>query len=143
MASKTSSWLHVGSIDDFPVGSKRILQVGKHEIGIYNVDGELYAVRNYCPHRGAPICMGTRSGTMLPAEHGEYIYGLEGRVLHCPWHQWAFDIESGQALFGIDRSRLICHTVECRGDEVYLDEHPRRKRRPAEGEVNGNGAAER
>jgi nitrite reductase/ring-hydroxylating ferredoxin subunit len=138
MAEQNHAWRHIGSVDEIPVGSRRILTVGENEIGVYNIDGNFFAVRNYCPHKGAPICMGTLSGTMLPSDHGEYVYGLEGRVLHCPWHQWAFDIETGRALFDIDRSRLICHSVERRDNDLFLDERIR-KRSAAEADAPNGG----
>jgi 3-phenylpropionate/trans-cinnamate dioxygenase ferredoxin subunit len=118
---------HIGTVDEFPEGRCRILKVGEHEVGVYNIGGSFYAVRNYCPHKGAPICAGTLSGTMLPSAQGEYVYGMEGRALHCPWHQWAFDVQTGRALFGIDKSRLVCHTVIREGDDVYLDPSIRKR----------------
>jgi hypothetical protein len=86
---------------------------------------------------GAPVCKGNVAGTMLPSGVSEYVYGLDGKVVHCPWHQWAFYIPTGKALFGIDRSRLVCHTVERRGDELFIDERIRKASEidPAEEEI--------
>jgi nitrite reductase/ring-hydroxylating ferredoxin subunit len=28
------------------------------------------------------------------------VFGRHGRVLHCPWHGWQFDLDTGDALFG-------------------------------------------
>jgi nitrite reductase/ring-hydroxylating ferredoxin subunit len=120
------SWRLIGTADNFPPESCRMVTIGGHEVGVYNIDGKLYAIRSYCPHQGAPICKGSVGGTMLPSVRGEYAYGLEGRVIHCPWHQWAYDIPTGRALFGIDRSRLICHAVIRKGDEVYVNERVRK-----------------
>lgn len=116
----------IGRVEDFPEGSCRFIEIGKHRVGIYNVGGSFYAIRNFCPHMGAPVCMGTVSGAMLPSAVGEYHWGLEGHVLRCPWHQWTFDIRTGRALFGIDRSRLVTHTVVRDGDELYIDERIRK-----------------
>jgi nitrite reductase/ring-hydroxylating ferredoxin subunit len=126
LADDNHTWQRVGTVDEFPPGTCRILTIGEHEVGIYNLSGSFYAVRNYCPHMGAPVCKGNIGGTMLPSDVGEYEYGLEGTVIHCPWHQWAFDVRTGRALFGIDRSRLICHEVTQKGDEVYVDERIRK-----------------
>ena len=32
--------------------------VGGREIGVFNLGGTFYALRNICPHRGAPLCRG-------------------------------------------------------------------------------------
>lgn len=62
---------------------------------MFNVGGQLRAYRNACPHAGAPVCTGRVSGTSMPSRVYEYIYGLEGCILRCPWHGWEFDLLSG------------------------------------------------
>ncbi|MFQ5426104.1 MAG: Rieske (2Fe-2S) protein [Gaiellales bacterium] len=93
------SRVDVCSLEELPPGSRRIFDVGGRSIGVFNVGGELFAVRNACPHQGARLCLGTVSGTMLPSDPYEYLYGREGRVLRCPWHGWEFDLDTGEKLF--------------------------------------------
>jgi 3-phenylpropionate/trans-cinnamate dioxygenase ferredoxin subunit len=112
--------IDVGPVADFPEGEIRIVSNRRHEVGIANVGGRLYAIRNRCPHRGAPICRGELRGTMLPSDPGEFVPGLRGRVLHCPWHQWEFDVTTGAAMFGIDDRRLVRYPVQVVGGRVLL-----------------------
>lgn len=84
--------------DELAPGERRICAVDGVEVGVFNVDGTFVAYRNYCPHQGAPVCLGRVGGTTLSSAPGQYVYGREGRVLHCPWHGWQFDLESGEAL---------------------------------------------
>ena len=58
--------------------------------------GQIHAYRNACPHAGAPVCRGRVSGTSMPSKVHEYIYGLDGCILRCPWHGWEFDLRSGR-----------------------------------------------
>ena len=88
----------VGAVAALPPGASRIVTVGGREIGLFNVDGRVYAVRNSCPHRAAPLCLGRLSGTTLPSQPYAYEYGRQGMVLRCPWHGWEFDLESGEPL---------------------------------------------
>jgi nitrite reductase (NADH) small subunit len=90
----------VGPADSCPPGSSRIVVVAGIEVGIFNLDGRLVAYRNYCPHQGAPVCLGRIGGAPLPSEPATYIFGLENRVLRCPWHGWEFDLSTGHALVG-------------------------------------------
>lgn len=113
-------WVVVGRSEEFQDGRCRIVEVGDLSIGVYNVGGELYAVRNLCPHQLAPICLGAIGGTMLPSGPGEYIYGMDGYVLACVAHAWEFDIRTGEALFGIDRRRLATYPVKVDGGQVAL-----------------------
>ena len=99
------------SVTELPLGSRRIVEIGYRSIGVFNVDGRFYAVRNRCPHQGAPLCRGTLAGTMLPSAPGEYRYGLEGRVLRCPWHSWEFDVTTGEMVFVPDPMRVKTYTV--------------------------------
>lgn len=86
--------------DDLPPGTMKLIPIGKFGVGVYNVAGHLYAITNYCPHQGAPLCLGRVQGTtvMNPNGSGETQYVLEGRVLRCPWHQWEFDLANGKTI---------------------------------------------
>lgn len=86
-------------VEELPPGSRRVVSVEGREIGVLNVDGTLYGVRNRCPHQGAELCRGTVGGTMLPSDPYEYHFGLDGYVLRCPWHGWEFDLRTGEKLF--------------------------------------------
>lgn len=76
-----------------------IVELEGRSIGIFNVDGRPYALRNACPHQGGPLCAGTVGGTMLPSDPHRYVYGRHDQVIRCPWHGWEFDIETGVSLF--------------------------------------------
>lgn len=99
-------------LDALPPGERTIVQIGKRSIGVFNVHGDLYAVRNVCPHQGAELCRGTVGGTMLPTDKpGEYNYALDGQVLRCPWHFWEFDITTGEMLFSPEPYRVKTYDV--------------------------------
>ena len=112
----------LGPIEEFPRGEVRIVEVGRRSVGVFHFeDGSLRAVRNSCPHHGAPICTGRWSGTMVPSAPGEYLYGLEGSVLRCPWHGWEFDLNTGKALFDTAKSRLVTYPVSVEDGEVVIE----------------------
>lgn len=85
--------------EQLPPGSRRIVDIGGRSIGVFNVEGKLFAIRNSCPHQGAPLCEGTIGGTMLPSDPHTYVYGLENRLLRCPWHGWEIDVMTGRPRF--------------------------------------------
>ncbi len=85
----------VARVAEIPAGSRKLVSVGRVEIGLFNVDGAYHAYRNVCPHAGGPVCQGRVAGTSLPSKVYEYIYGMEGRILRCPWHGWEFDLVTG------------------------------------------------
>ena len=92
------SWQDVGAVEDVEGAGALVVRIGGREIGVV-VDPEtrqLHAVRNRCPHHGAPLCRGTVR-TRLVGAPGAYALG-ERRVLACPWHGWEFDLETGRGL---------------------------------------------
>jgi nitrite reductase (NADH) small subunit len=110
----------VGHIEDIPDDEALIVTVSGRSIGVFNVDGRVYAVRNVCPHKQAPLARGTVGGTMLPSRPGELDYGLEGKVLKCPWHGWEFDLETGECLFGVSGRRVKTYPVEVRDGQIFV-----------------------
>jgi nitrite reductase/ring-hydroxylating ferredoxin subunit len=66
--------------------------VGEHELAIFHLtDPERFIVtRNSCPHAGGNLAAGE----------------IERGVVTCPWHQWAFDLESGRCTLS-DTVRLL------------------------------------
>jgi 3-phenylpropionate/trans-cinnamate dioxygenase ferredoxin subunit len=118
--AKSATAVTVCPLGDLPPGSKRILQVGRQSLGVFNVHNELFAVQNVCPHRGAQLCLGDVTGTMLPSKPGDFIYGRENEVLTCPWHRWEFDLRTGRALVDPERTRVAVYEVEVRDGHVVI-----------------------
>lgn len=106
----------IGPAADIPPGGRKIVEIGNRSIGIFNIEGSYHAIRNVCPHQGAPLCLGTLTGTMLPAAPREYTYGLEGRVLRCPWHSWEFDVTTGEMIFVPKPMRVKTYEVTVESD---------------------------
>lgn len=81
-------------------------------IGIFNVDGELFALRNVCPHQGGPLCEGVLSGFVAPGAPGEYRYSRLRKTLRCPWHGWEFDLRTGRSHVDPAGTRVRTYPVE-------------------------------
>jgi len=109
----------VARAGDIAPGECRIVEVKRHSIGIFNVNGEFVAVLNICPHELAPVCRGRVSGTTLPSPPGEYRWGRDGEILSCPWHGWEFDLLTGKALAD-PRVRVRRYPTEIREDTIFV-----------------------
>lgn len=104
-------------------GQRRIVEDGETgvSIGVFNIGGEFFAIKNVCPHMGAPLCQGSIHATHAPSDVFAFQPDLAGRVLRCPWHGWEFDIVTGKGLY--DRnSRVASYACEVdeNGDVVVL-----------------------
>ena len=110
-------------VSELRPGERRLVEVGRRSIGVFNLQGEYYALRNLCPHQGAPLCRGIVTGTARSSEPGQFIWERDGRILRCPWHGWEFDITNGQSVFNPHRLRVRSYhvTVERRLEEEDPD----------------------
>jgi nitrite reductase/ring-hydroxylating ferredoxin subunit len=95
----------VGTVDEIAPGERRILPLGRFGIGVFNLGGQFYALNNYCPHAGAPVCAGRVTGTTRSVGEYEVVWEREGEILRCPWHGWEFSIPTGKTI--VDPTRSI------------------------------------
>jgi nitrite reductase/ring-hydroxylating ferredoxin subunit len=111
----------VCAIEDLPPGTMKLVPVGKFGVGVYNINGSLYAIANYCAHEGAPLCAGFVGGTTEfdPDAPGRLRYVRDGRVVRCPWHQWEYDITTGRTVAD-PRKRVRTYEVDVMDGQVYL-----------------------
>ncbi|MEW1823116.1 Rieske (2Fe-2S) protein [Arthrobacter sp. NPDC080031] len=111
----------VAKVEEFPPGAMRLVKVGKQGVGVYNVEGRYHALSNYCPHRGAPLCLGEVEGSVKTnGDQYQLEWERDGEFLRCPWHGWEFDIETGQARARTEfKARRWNIFVE--DDSIYLE----------------------
>jgi 3-phenylpropionate/trans-cinnamate dioxygenase ferredoxin subunit len=101
-----------GRVGEIPEGTRKIVTVGDRSIGVFNVGGEYFALLNRCPHAGAALCQGLVTGIAQADVPGvEVRYERRGEFVRCPWHQWEFDIKTGQSWFDPRRLRVRRYDV--------------------------------
>ena len=110
----------VGNVEDIPPGERRIVTVARRSIGLFNVKGTFYALKNSCVHDQAPVCLGEVNGTYLPSAPDQYVWGMEDQVLRCPWHGWEFDIATGCSLFDPE-TKLTSYPVSVENGRILIE----------------------
>jgi len=109
----------IGTVDEIPPGDRKLVTIEGREIGVFNVHGEFYALRNRCPHQGGALCKGRVSGFVTANVPGEYEYTRKGEILRCPWHGWEYDIKTGQSWVDPSSVRVRSYEVEiAQGAEI-------------------------
>lgn len=101
----------VGGVAEIPPGQRKIVDIEGRSVGVFNVNGVFFALRNSCPHQAAPLCLGAIKGMTMPANPGEYVWAREGEILRCPWHGWEFDITTGRSIYNPHRVRVKRYEV--------------------------------
>lgn len=93
----------VAPAESLEEGESLIITIEAREIGVFNIDGQYYALPNWCAHQGGPSCEGTISGTAEETYDRQTLtkereWVKYGRVLSCPWHGWEYDVTTGECL---------------------------------------------
>jgi|SRR3989338_623062 len=73
------NFIRVASTSDLKPGENKVVEVDGEQVGLFNVNGEFFAISNTCPHRGGPLGEGS----------------LEEDIVTCPWHGWRFNVKTG------------------------------------------------
>jgi len=108
------------AVEDLPPGGRRFVVVDGVPIGVLNVDGRYRALRNECPHHGAPLCEGVVKGTMGDTPVHEYRYEQHNEWIVCPWHGYEFRLETGRPLVSTERARVRVYPVRAEDGNVVL-----------------------
>jgi nitrite reductase/ring-hydroxylating ferredoxin subunit len=111
----------VAQLDELEDATPKVFAVAGRSVGLIKSNGRIHAVRNVCPHKGAPVCRGTFRGTMLPSDPGTFVFGLDDRILQCPWHGWEFDLNTGQTLCGNGNKKLMLYPVTVKEGAIYIE----------------------
>ena len=74
--------IDVGRADELPVNSVKIVNVGSIAVGVYNLEGEFYALEDRCSHDDGPLCEGD--------------FDPETGIAICPRHGANIDIRTGE-----------------------------------------------
>lgn len=96
-------WHDLMSVADLADGP-RVVKIDGKQIALFLSADKVYACNNRCPHEGFPLAEGTLSA---------------GCVLTCNWHNWKFDLETGDTLVGGDRLRR--YPTRIKGGRVLVD----------------------
>jgi nitrite reductase/ring-hydroxylating ferredoxin subunit len=114
----------VARADEIAPGERKLVTIGGRSIGVFNVGGEYFALRNRCPHQGGPLCQGFRFAPLRAAVPGEpYRRGDGGTIIRCPWHGWEFDLRTGSSWFDPERTRVRSYPAKVvAGAELEPDE---------------------
>lgn len=93
--TSTQNWQEAIQLDDLWEGDMIGVELDGRQILLINVDGEVYAYRNRCPHQAWAL------------DQGE----LEDGVLTCSRHLWEFDARTGR---GVNPDNCALARYPCR-----------------------------
>src|ERR1700733_3931654 len=98
-----AEWQYAGTLDDLWEGEVRGVNLGGVDVVLCNVDGELFAYEDRCPHLANPLSHGV----------------LQQNTLRCAAHEWEFDARTGQGV-NPQAARLKPFPVRHDDDRIFV-----------------------
>lgn len=74
-----ADFVEAARLDRVPPGKSLSVTVEDKPVGLFNVDGQIYAIDDICPHAGASLGLGK----------------LNGRIVTCAHHGMKIDVVTG------------------------------------------------
>ena len=114
--ARGGDWVRAASLAALEARGRLLFRKAGRQIVLFDTPEGVRACNNRCPHEGYPL----REGSLD-----------ERCVVTCNWHNWKFDLRTGENLYGGERLRT--YPVEIRDGEVWIDlaDPPFAKRRAA------------
>lgn len=108
VAMQTEQWIEVGQVSDIPKDGARVVKTHLGDIAVFrNMQDEIFALRDKCPHKGGPLSQGI----------------IYGRSVACPLHNWSIALETGIAV-APDEGCAASFPIRLEGEKVFLSLMP-------------------
>ncbi len=101
------AWIDVAAAEDLAAAGKMVVRHEGRQILLLDTPAGLFACVNRCPHEGYPL----REGSLGS--------GKASCILTCNWHNWKFDLSTGETLVGGDKLRRF--PIRQQGARVEID----------------------
>ena len=103
MEHSSGIWIKVSDGKDIPHGGVRIIFPKGLPLLLIRKGNEVMALSNRCPHMGCPLSGGS----------------LEGDVIRCPCHDWAFNIRTGKSVQA-EEIKVATYQVRTENGSVFV-----------------------
>jgi len=111
----SGNWVRVTDLDSLIAKGRKVVKAEGKQIALFHLperdleNGAIQACNNRCPHEGYPLIEGALTG------------GTEDAAckLTCNWHNWKFDLDSGETEVGGDKLRR--YPVRVEGGDVLVE----------------------
>ena len=97
-------WTRAIELDRLRASGRATVKLGDRQLALFLHDGTVHACNNRCPHEGYPLVEGALDADCK---------------LTCHWHNWKFDLATGDNHYGGDRLRI--YPVKLEAGTVWVD----------------------
>jgi naphthalene 1,2-dioxygenase system ferredoxin subunit len=94
----------VAPADTIAPGSVKRVKIEAYEIGVYNIEGEFFAIDDICTHMRARLSNGY----------------VDGEIVECPVHFGKFNVKTGAASGAPCTEDINTYPIKVDNGEVYV-----------------------
>ena len=94
----------IGKVSDVIPGTCALVEIDGERILLSNVDGEIHAIGELCPHADGPLSEGT----------------IQGEQIECPWHASYFNLKTGEVTDGPSVEGVPVYEIKIEGDDIFV-----------------------
>jgi 3-phenylpropionate/trans-cinnamate dioxygenase ferredoxin subunit len=98
-----TDFIKVAKITDLQPGEKMLVDYDGEDVGLFNIDGQFYAISDVCTHDNGPLVEGE----------------LDGECIICPRHGARFNVKNG-AFTMPAFSPVPLYYVKVEGDDILI-----------------------
>jgi 3-phenylpropionate/trans-cinnamate dioxygenase ferredoxin subunit len=98
-----SDFVKVAKTSDLGPGEKMLVEYNGEDVGLFNLDGQFYAISDICTHDDGPLVEGH----------------LDGEWIVCPRHGARFNVKTGQQTMPAFAPAPL-YQVKIAGDDILI-----------------------
>ena len=102
-----SEIIDIGPVSDLPPGAMKMVEWEDLEIGVFNCNGEIYAIEDRCSHDNGTLVEGTLN--------------QENCTVECPRHGSEFDLRTGKPVTLPAYVPVDTFPVHVEGDQIKVE----------------------
>ncbi len=76
------NFVEVCNLEDLREKRRKVVNLGKDQVALFYLDGNVYAINAVCAHKGGPLGEGE----------------LDDEEVICPWHGFMYNVKTGVCL---------------------------------------------
>lgn len=96
-------FIKVAEISDLAPGQKMLVEYDEEDVGLFNLNGQFYAISDVCTHDNGPLVEGK----------------LDGDHIICPRHGARFNVKTGEQTMPAFAPVPLYH-VKVEGDDILI-----------------------
>ena len=99
------TFVEVAKKSEIPDTGAIAVEIEGKRLALINLNGEIYAIDDDCPHEGGPLSEGQ----------------ISGEEIECPWHTSHFNIKTGHVTMDPATKDVATYRVRLAGEAVEVE----------------------